>query len=363
MLRETITCCHWMMLTLVLAPVGCGRIKAPVALPGAMAKDRAHFDQAMNLAVQGDLRTALPILHRLPNSTLDDRQNRARESVLARFERGLPEPGVAGVDTWTAGVVVAYRTYWTRLMLGQDTREQAERMLGETLLKLLGKSVDPKASVNLSTLEPELLSAIQERGFHAILGVTTPYRECLLWKGQTESRFEVDLPEGREQVTVMMLSDFSSLGWVGYATGDLYYCGGWTKPDRLFCVAQAYDKASEAFRVSYLAHEGQHFRDSRLFQGLDQPELEYRAKLVEVALANQTLSEVLKGFQGNQSQSREQPHAYANRRLMDALIQALRPQASVDTPWWSGLDPARIHEVAQGLLAKDTKALSGSRGG
>jgi hypothetical protein len=344
-----------MVLALVLAPVGCGRIKAPVALPRAVAKDRADFDQAMNFAMQGDLRTALPILHRLPNAALDDRQNRARESVIARFERGVPETGLTGVDAWTAGVVGAYRTYWTQLMLGQEPREQAEKKLGETLLKQLGKSVDPKAPMDLSTLEPELLSALQDRGFHAILGVTTPYRECLLWRGQTESRFEVDLPEGREQVTVMMLSDFSSLGWVGYATGDLYYCGGWTKPDRLFCVAQAYDTASEAFRVSYLAHEGQHFRDSRLFPGLEQPELEYRAKLVEVALADQTLGELLKDFQGNQSQSREQPHAYANRRLMDALFQALAPQVSADSPWWSGFDPAVIHSTARDLLAKDTK--------
>jgi hypothetical protein len=320
-----------------------------------VAKDRADFDQAMNFAMQGDLRTALPILHRLPNAALDDRQNRARESVIARFERGVPETGLTGVDAWTAGVVGAYRTYWTQLMLGQEPREQAEKKLGETLLKQLGKSVDPKAPMDLSTLEPELLSALQDRGFHAILGVTTPYRECLLWRGQTESRFEVDLPEGREQVTVMMLSDFSSLGWVGYATGDLYYCGGWTKPDRLFCVAQAYDTASEAFRVSYLAHEGQHFRDSRLFPGLEQPELEYRAKLVEVALADQTLGELLKDFQGNQSQSREQPHAYANRRLMDALFQALAPQVSADSPWWSGFDPAVIHSTARDLLAKDTK--------
>ena len=41
--------------------------------------------------------------------------------------------------------------------------------------------------------------------------------------------------------------------------------------------------------ISYLAHESRHFEDYQLFPKLKSADLEYRAKLTELSMANETL--------------------------------------------------------------------------
>src|SRR4029077_9164441 len=63
---------------------------------------------------------------------------------------------------------------------------------------------------------------------------------------------------------------------------------GWATAMTLYAVRSAYDIESESFRVSYLAHEAQHFADYGRFPKLARPEREYRAKLTELAEAQAT---------------------------------------------------------------------------
>ncbi len=345
---------------LVLVSNGCmtHRPAAPQGTPRPAAVAASDdFNRGMACLLQGDLQSALPLLRALPAASMGAGPRRLRDGILARFTGSEADPVPAGLDAWTVQVLAAYRTYWKQLMLREQPPALAESSLAMTLTKLLDHRLEAKAPPDLDALEAPLLAKLERHGCHGLLGVTSPFRELLLWRGQTESKFDVDLPDGREQVTVVMLSDFASLGWLGYATLDQFHTGGWTRPDRLYCVAQAYDLGSESFRISYLAHEGQHFRDNRLHPGLKQPELEYRAKLVEVALADQTLAALLAGFQANQSSSRDQPHAFANRRLMEGLSQVLGQHQAGAPAWWSSLPPADIRAAARRLLAQDTKAL------
>ena len=53
--------------------------------------------------------------------------------------------------------------------------------------------------------------------------------------------------------------------------------------DTLYCVEWAYAPDTENFEVSYLKHEAQHLADFQRFPGLPSAELEYRAKLTELA--------------------------------------------------------------------------------
>ena len=118
--------------------------------------------------------------------------------------------------------------------------------------------------------------------------------------------------------------------------------GGWAKPDALYAVRASYDLASEEFYVSYLAHEGQHFADYARYPMLEQPELEYRAKLTEIALSTTTTATLLANFASLGGDSRDSPHAFAARRVTIAL---------------QGVPMERVREAAVEKLRDSTASL------
>jgi len=214
---------------------------------------------------------------------------------------------------------------------------------------------------NLDALEPAITRLAQHGGSHVLLGVTSPLRELMLWRTETETRYDVELPEGRQPVTVVFMDDFASLGWAGFATCDRHHTGGWTKPDRLYAVRSAYDTGSENFRVSYLAHEAQHFFDNHRFPGLErQDRPEYRAKLAELAEADSTVYELLDGFASNVSTDTSVPHSYANGRAVDAMGQRLFP-GTAGAPVWRRASAGQINSAASALLRQDTARLAKER--
>jgi hypothetical protein len=143
-------------------------------------------------------------------------------------------------------------------------------------------------------------------------------------------------------VKVVFLDQFASPGWAGYATCGIAQTGGWAKPDALYAVQSSYDLTSESFRVSYLAHEGQHFSDYGKYPMLEQPELEYRAKLTEIALSSTTTAELLSKFESLGGDSRDAPHAFANRQVTLAL---------------KGVPPDRVNEAASAKLRESSATI------
>ncbi len=61
----------------------------------------------------------------------------------------------------------------------------------------------------------------------------------------------------------------------------------------LYGIAEVYDLASEDFHVTFLTHETRHYVDYERSTNLEGPELEYRVKLAELAIADKALSELL----------------------------------------------------------------------
>jgi hypothetical protein len=250
-------------------------------------------------------------------------------------------------------VLGAYREYWLRALLSGEPAAAHEGWLLERLNRLVSEAGGASAAT-LDDLEPALDAIIGARGYHVLLGVTSPLRELMLWRTETEERYDVPLPEGVQPVTVMFMDDFASLGWAGFATCGRSHSGGWTRPDRLYAVRSAYDVGSEEFRVSYLAHEAQHFADNRRYPDLDrQDELEYRAKLTELAAARGTLYDLLDGFARNVSEDRGVPHSYANGRVVRGLAARLFADSAA-APAWRTAPPERINEAARRLLREDT---------
>ena len=120
----------------------------------------------------------------------------------------------------------------------------------------------------------------------------------------------------------------------------------------------AWDQTSEHFEVSYLKHEGRHVADFELFPQMHVIDLEYRAKLTELAFASSTLPRILKKFTDNGSANRDSPHAYANYRVSRDLYQALFGTAMPESgdPWFQvGAD--KVNPAARALLEKHTLLL------
>lgn len=317
----------------------------------------AEFRQAGSFAMQADMKSAVPHLKRVNADDLKADRRPTFICMRERFVDGKSAP-IPDIDLWTADVLAIYRRYWMRVMMGSVTPEVGERELSVALAK---KVRHDAAATDMGAIEPLLKDQIEARGHHALFGVTAPLREFMLWRKQADTTYDVALPEGRQPVRVVMMDDFVSFGWLGYATCDLHYSGGWATPDRLFAVRSAYDLDSEDFRVSYLAHEGQHFSDYRRFEGLAQPDLEYRAKLVEIAEAKTTLYDLLAAFEASGSDSRDTPHPWANRQVIAHLAAKLLDGKAPSDEAWKQISVEKINAAGKELLEEDSKERSAAK--
>jgi hypothetical protein len=320
--------------------------------PSSSADSPAEFRTAGSFAMQADMKSALPHLLRVRPEALPAERRAVWACMRERFANKKPEAIPADVDAWTADVLAQYRRYWTRVMLGTASAAAGEHELTATLAKKLDHW---DGAQDMAALEPLLEDQLKARGYHALFGVTAPLREFMLWRKQTDQTYDIDLPQGREAVHVAMMDDFISLGWLGYATCDFHYSGGWAGSDRLFAVRPAYDLESEEFKVSYLAHEGQHFSDYRRFPGLPQPDLEYRAKLVEISRAKTTLFDLLAAFEANGSDDRNTPHPWADRQVVKNLAAKLLNGEAPSAQAWKHFSVDQLNAAARELLKEDSR--------
>lgn len=346
---------------------GCADQAPPKSAAAPPPAATGTADEAANSAMRGALASALQArgmdavraLRALDPAGLAERYAPTHSCMLERLDARKP-PAIALTDGFLAEVLAAYREYWLRSLRAERPQPENEAWLLATLNARV-EAEGGKAGANMDQLEPALEALIGAHGYHALLGMTRPLRELMLWKTETETRYEVRLPESTQAVTVVFLDGFASLGWAGFATCDRHHSGGWTKPDRLYAVRSAYDLASENFRVSYLAHEAQHFADNRRFPELEQQaELEYRAKLVELAVGQTSVYDLLDDFAGNISDDVSLPHSHANGRVVRDMGKRLYPVAS-RAPAWRDASIERINAVAADLLRDDTARLEARR--
>ncbi|HEV7779927.1 MAG TPA: hypothetical protein VGO58_01605 [Chitinophagaceae bacterium] len=115
---------------------------------------------------------------------------------------------------------------------------------------------------------------------------------------------------------VFFMSEMISLGWQAFATFGNHHPGGWATKDAIFCVKSVYDLKNESFLVSYLAHEGRHFSDLNRFPKLKNTDLEYRAKLTELSIADKTLLNLIEFFIVNAYYRSANGHSAANYYLI-----------------------------------------------
>ena len=320
----------------------------PPAAPASTPAAREALMNALGHAMQGEMVPALESLRSVPDVQFAGPAATVRACMLDRFGPAAEPPAAATLPPATAGVLAVYRAYWRRALLNPAARPAEEERLRHDLAASLGAA----PATDMTEIENRLTARIEAEGFHVLIGVTPPLRELMLWRSQTSETREVALPEGVHDTRVVMLDDFASFGWLGFATCERHYSGGWVRPDGIYAVRPGWsDLNDESFLVSFLGHESQHFADKARYGELASWELEYRAKLTELALADRTLARLLDAFAHNQGDDVAIPHSYANRRVLAALRSRLGLAADAS---FDGVAPASLRAAAAAELRADS---------
>ena len=316
---------------------------AATAAPGP----KESFSAAMGAALQADEAKAVAALDGVDLSSLPAKDQAAATCMRERFgPKSKPAP--AASDSLADRALAIYRDYWHTAMLHPQLRAAEEQRLETRLRKLLGA---PKQA-DLDALEPRLSDAPKKDGLHSLQGRTGLLRELMIWGKQDEKLVPVDLPDGQYRAKVEYLDGFQSFGWSHYATCGRAATGGWATEEALFAVVPRYESFDgEEFKVSFLGHETQHFSDKARFKDLKSWELEYRAKLVELAFADTTRAKVLQRFVVDQGTDPESPHSYANRAVLSDMVKRLQLKSADDL---FTVDLARLHAAARDVLLEDS---------
>lgn len=319
-------------------------VEEPIPTTGAAQAALRSADSALLSADSGG---AIRALRSVPAAEFAGDDAAHRECVLGRLGAVATVHVTAGIDdTWVRNVLASYQDYWWRAMATPRDRDALEATLLEELKGLLGTRA--AGAKDFETLDAHLTAELEKRGYHSLRGRTAPLLELMLWRTQESRDYDVALPEGPQRVVVEILDDFVSGGWNDYANCGKSGTGGWVGEDRLFAVRGRYKSLEgENFRVTYLGHEAQHFADKRRFPGLADWELEYRAKLVELSMAEETRETLLRRFTAAQSDDRGSPHAYANKRVIAELTEALGADPL-------SAAPERLRQAARSVLIEDS---------
>jgi len=330
-------------------------LTAFVPMQGQASAD--HLSRVYDAALEGDMVSAFSILNSIDSSRLSAHELSAAECLRMTF---ASPPRAEKLPPLSQRILISYRHYWQTLMLRRSPAKDAEAELLASLNTILAdNSTAATSSVDLDAASQRAKTAIEKEGLFALTGVTSPYYELMIWRVQSLKTYQVVLPESAFKVSVVFLDEFVSLGWAGFATCGRSHSGGWVTEDTLFALKSAYKTESEEFRVSYLSHEGQHFSDLKRFPKLEQPELEYRAKLTEIAVSKDSTNDLIVEFARRSGQDRAVPHHFANlwvtRNLSRAVFNSNEPVT--DAALWRGVSATKLRSEAQRLLLENSTDL------
>lgn len=310
---------------------------------------KAVLGQASGALLQADGPRAAALLQDIPVEPLEAKDAVFRDCVLERLDpvRPLEIPG--GNASFTERALYAYRLYWRAASQRPETREAEEKALAVRLGGLLGRpDLDDMRAAEAPTLD-----RIKAEGGYVLGGRTGRLLDLMLWNRQDERDVSTTLPEGVHSARLFVLDDFTSRGWSNWMTCGRTGTGGWAKPEGLHVVVPAYESLEdEVFKVTFLAHETQHYADNAAWVGMPGWQLEFRAKLTEVALMDATRQRTLTSFTINQGDDPDEAHSYANRRVLTALRERLGLDADADL---MAVAPARLRAAARAELFADTR--------
>jgi len=321
---------------------------------------RFNRNKIYSLALDGEIRKALTFLMVSDSTSIPEKEWEFKIKFESRFhyledKSGYAEEHRSPIDS----LLKIYSDYWRQAFLFPEYDNDS--LLMNTLAAFLGGNFGEKYSEirdddNLNIYLKKYVNSkgLQTTGF----GRTGKYLDLLVWRTMYDTLYKFNLFSDTINVKVVFMDGFVTLGWEEYATFGTYYPGGWADSSALYCVKPAYDLSSENFLVSYLAHEGRHYSDYEYFPKLSGADLEYRAKLTELSLAETSLFKLLKFFIENANFESDNSHSVANYCVVRDLSRAIfSNDFENDIEKWKGIDTRRINEASYSILSKNTEEL------
>jgi hypothetical protein len=308
------------------------------------------LSDAQSAILQADGPRAQQLFERVLNSqnslSLWDRRRVVCSIARLSGTASIPLPAFSG-DQFADRTIEIYRAYWQQA-IAPGQRESAEVWLFDELRKV----IDRPNLTDRDTVLAELSKQLNARNIYVTLGKTASLYDLLLYLNEEEEKsYKVDLIDGTSHdVTVFLMRSMVSYGWSRYFNCGGPGTGGFATDKGLYAIAEVYDLDSEDFMINFLSHETRHYADYKRYPGLEGPELEYRAKLTELALADKTLSQTLKRFERDQGDDRAIPHSFANKHVLAALRERLGIGADADV---SSINPVTLRQAARDLLMAD----------
>jgi len=277
--------------------------------------DNASFEKVYTFALRGELGKVFAILDTI--KIQNPQELKIKNKFYARFINDTERFDYHSQDSSIIQFVDNFHTYWKSVMIDSLAIEKADSLFERKMARYLFKEKYGSENVPVDSIQQNLYKYsnefVNEKGYFSnAFGKTGMLYDLFLWKKNDVVKYTIELIDDTVEVTVHLMDDFISTGWSHYTTFGKSYTGGWANREALFCVVSAYDLTSENYKVSYLAHEGQHFSDYKRYPALQQRDLEYRAKLVELVKSNSTTYDLLNKFIKNSSGEPINAHAFAN---------------------------------------------------
>lgn len=248
-----------------------------------------------------------------------------------------------------------YQNYYKDVFWNEVSIEIAENKLFYNLWKFCGEGSSLEKN---STIEIEVEKIVRKEGFEFLGGYTSGFLGPYIWETSNKVTYDVELPSGNEQYSIILMEGFVSRSWLDFLSFGKVGTGGWSGKDgMLYCVKSIYDTDSPIFKISFLKHEAQHSLDKKMFPNITSNELEYRAKLVELAYWEDEKLIKMIHFESDNSDEKNS-HSIASHRVLSDISRKLFFFDYVHD-FELFLDKiSDIKTVAQELLIEDTKRLS-----
>lgn len=328
-----------------------------------------HFSDTLKLdrqkvfayALDGKIHEALKLLEVSDTNLLGDKDRAIKRNFENRFlydedRSGFAETRKSPIDS----LFKIYIDFWRTSFLHPEKTNDS--LLGINLASFLSKRLNvPEGRIlNEDSLNASLVKYIRSKDLYTTgLGKTGNFMDLLVWKTQYDTLYKFSIHEDTVSVKVVFMDGFVTLGWEEYATLGVSYPGGWADSSGLYCVKSAYNLQSENFLVSYLAHEGRHYNDYKLFPLLSGADLEYRAKLTELSLAKSTVYDLLKFFINNANYESDNSHSVANYCVIRDLSEKIFGNGfEKDIEKWKNVDADSLNETSYRLLLLNTQELT-----
>nr|WP_299381905.1 hypothetical protein [Allomuricauda sp.] len=317
-----------------------------------------HYDKIYSHCLDGNVKAALPLLE-VNMGSLDSTDLEFKNQFEKRFKWETDTSDYLKTKSSRIhDLHVIFRDYWREALLHPD--ENFERSMGQNAISFLTSNYDAAKNLQISpnNLGQVLADYIREQGYHTTsqVGKTGNIYDLLVWNKQRDTTYTFKIQKEKLTVKVVFMQDFVTLGWEEYATLGKYYPGGWATEDVIYCVEDAYDLESENFRISYLAHEGRHFLDKQKFPELKSVDLEYRAKLSELSLAEESLFDLIAHFTSNANPESTNPHPLANYRVIHHLsILLFQNDFEENMSRWKAVSTKKLNKTAYSLFKRDTR--------